>query len=415
MEIGFCTRFLTLRGVTSNKINVPINSSKKRYKPQDAHRIGKLSSLSNLSTQSCQPKNKILEENRPRKTHVPAFKNVELFRNKIAVSDGNGDYLYEDVYLRSWDLAKGIIDLFGDSSPSRRICLLCPPDLTHVIATWSCWMSGHVAVPLCSSSHQDRLEHILMESKSDLVITTVDQVNRVHAITKKHGQKLIVLDETWWMEPKNESDLDISSNLPQIPVDLDIIKDSTAYILYTSGMTGKPKGVVYNHQTVYNQIENVVHAWDLSSTDSVLHSLALDTVYGSINSLQAPLSTGARITLVPNFDTTKIWSNLLGVGLKSGKPLAKINTFPSIPQVYTSLLKSYTELFKDKKTKEYVKTTCGKRIRIMISSTSSLPLSVSSQWKTVTGQFRYQKCEREKENNHFALKLKTQTMNNEIY
>ena len=83
--------------------------------------------------------------------------------------------------------------------------------------------------------------------------------------------------------------------------------------------------------------------------------------------------------------------------------------------MYTSLLKSYTELFKDKKTKEYVKTTCGKRIRIMISSTSSLPLSVSSQWKTVTGQFRYQKCEREKENNHFALKLKTQTMNNEIY
>ena len=147
-----------------------------------------------------------------------------------------------------------------------------------------------------------------MESKSDLVITTVDQVNRVHAITKKHGQKLIVLDETWWMEPKNESDLDISSNLPQIPVDLDIIKDSTAYILYTSGMTGKPKGVVYNHQTVYNQIENVVHAWDLSSTDSVLHSLALDTVYGSINSLQAPLSTGARITLVPNFDTTKVSS-----------------------------------------------------------------------------------------------------------
>jgi len=92
--------------------------------------------------------------------------------------------------------------------------------------------------------------------------------------------------------------------------------------------------------------------------------------------------------------------------LKSGKPLAKINTFPSIPQVYTSLLKSYTELFKDKKTKEYVKTTCGKRIRIMISSTSSLPLSVSSQWKTVTGQFKYQKCEREKETDHFALKPK---------
>jgi len=316
---------------------------------------------------------------------LPAFENVELFRNKIAVSDGNGDYLYEDVYQRSWDLAKGILDLLGDSSPNRRVCLLCPPDLTHVLATWSCWMSGHVAVPLCPSSHQDRLEHVIMESQSDLVITTVDQVNRIHAITKKQGQKLIVLDQTWWEEPKNESDIDRSSNLPPSLVDLDLIRDSNAYILYTSGMTGKPKGVLYNHQTVCNQIENVINSWALSSTDSVLHSLPLDTVYGSINSIQAPLSTGARITLIPNFDTTKIWSNLLGVGLKSGKPLAKINTFPSIPQVYTSLLKSYSELFKDKKTKEYVKTNCGKRMRLMISSTSSLPLSVSSQWKSVTG------------------------------
>ena len=231
-----------------------------------------------------------------------------VFRQKIAVSDGNGDYLYEDVYLRSWDLAKGILDLFGDSGPSRRICLLCPPDLTHVIATWSCWMSGHVAVPLCPSSQQDRLEHVIMESQSDLVITTVDQVNKIHAVTKKYGQKLIVLDETWWMEPKNESEIDISSNLPPPLVDLDVVRDSTAYILYTSGMTARPKGVVYNHQTVCNQIENVVSSWDLSSTDSVLHSLALDTVYGSINSLQAPLSTGARITLIPNFDTTKVSS-----------------------------------------------------------------------------------------------------------
>ena len=66
----------------------------------------------------------------------------------------NGDYLYEDVYLRSWDLAQGVIDLLGDSCTGRHVALLCPGGLGHVISVWSCWLSGHVAVPLCPSSDQ---------------------------------------------------------------------------------------------------------------------------------------------------------------------------------------------------------------------------------------------------------------------
>ena len=71
-------------------------------------------------------------------------------------------------------------------------------------------------------------------------------------------------------------------------------------------MTGLPKGVVYSHSILGNQIERVVDAWDWSSSDSVLHTLSLGNVYGLINSLQAPLSTGARITLMPKFDSVKV-------------------------------------------------------------------------------------------------------------
>ena len=72
----------------------------------------------------------------------------------MAISDVHGDYYYEDVYLRSWDLAKGIIGtvstptpapttppgLLGHSEPGQRICYLCPTGLTHVITTWACWI-----------------------------------------------------------------------------------------------------------------------------------------------------------------------------------------------------------------------------------------------------------------------------------
>ena len=98
------------------------------------------------------------------------------YRNKIAISDVNGDYLYEDVYMRSWDLAKGIIGLLGDNNQGKRICFLCPSGLTHVITSWACWMSGNVAVPLCPSSDKARLEHLVMDSACSVVVTTKDQV-----------------------------------------------------------------------------------------------------------------------------------------------------------------------------------------------------------------------------------------------
>ena len=59
----------------------------------------------------------------------------------------------------------------------------------------------------------------------------------------------------------------------------------------------------------------------------------------------------------------QVWSHLLGVGVNTGKSLAKINTFPAVPMMYSQLLTKADELFKDKKTRDYVKTTCAKRIR----------------------------------------------------
>ena len=106
--------------------------------------------------------------------------NVFSDRHKIAISDVNGDYLYEDLYLRSWDLAQGIKDLLGHDVSSARVCLFCPGSMSHVMAVWATWMAGQVAVPLCPSTDQARVEHVIMDTKADLVITTVDQVSKVY-------------------------------------------------------------------------------------------------------------------------------------------------------------------------------------------------------------------------------------------
>merc|ERR1719147_273985 len=104
------------------------------------------------------------------------------------------------------------------------------------------------------------------------------------------------------------------------------------------------------------QMENVIDAWRWSSEDSVLHSLPLENVYGIINSLQAPLRVGAKSS-----------------DHQSSSSIPKITTFPSLPSLYIQMLSAGEAIFKDKKSKEYVKTTCCKRIRLMTSSTVTLP------------------------------------------
>jgi len=341
-----------------------------------------LAQQSGLSTQSCQ-------KTSTNDTKVwsgrggihPVFTNIEQHRAKVAVSDVCGDFTYEDVYLRSWDLAKGILGILGQGGSGQRVAFLCPPGVTHVLATWACWLSGQVAVPLCPSSPLQRLHHQVADSTCSLVVTTRELADRLLPVTKAQGTKVIVLDDTWWADPRLG---DLSEPLPPPLVEGE--SEETAMLLYTSGATsGSPRGVTLSHSILGKQIERVVDAWDWTSEDSVLHCIGLGSTYGLINSLQAPLSMGAKITLMPQFDPLKVWSHLLGVGMGSGKPIPRISTLPAVPAMYIKLLAKADEIFKDKKTRDYVKVQCSKRMRLMMSSTATLPPPVSHQWRNVTG------------------------------
>ncbi|XP_023337085.1 uncharacterized protein LOC111708065 [Eurytemora carolleeae] len=99
-----------------------------------------------------------------------------------------------------------------------------------------------------------------------------------------------------------------------------------------------------------------------------------------MNSLYAPLSCGAKIVTLDSFDPGRVWSHLLGIN--SCRP---VSLFPGTPSMYLELLKKGDEIWRDKKTKEYVKTTCVKKVRLTASSSSSLSEEFNSQWKSLTG------------------------------
>ena len=69
----------------------------------------------------------------------------------------------------------------------------------------------------------------------------------------------------------------------------------------------------------------------------------------------------------------------------SGKPIPRITALPAVPAMYSKLLAKAEEIFKDKKTRDYVKAQCSKRVRLMTCGTGSLTPAVRDQWRNATG------------------------------
>lgn len=317
-----------------------------------------------------QPYSKRLED-------LPGFLGLEQFRNRIAITDQGGDYLYEDLYLRSWDLAKGLIGLLGNDWTNKKICVLCDTGLSHVITTWACWMTGNIVVPLPGNVTKDKLAFLIRDSGAPIVITTRSQADLVNPITREMDLKLIALDESWWKGPETRTNDD--APLPSHFVETSQLKDMNALLLYTAGRTGQPRGIYLTHSALASQISRVSDSWDLCAEDTLLHCLPFNQMYG-MNSIYAPLSLGARVLSQQSFEAGKVWSHLLGVNKSN-----PVTVFPATPSIYNQLLSKAADIFKEKKTKDYVKATCSKKIRLMTSSATSLPEHINSQWSTLTG------------------------------
>jgi fatty-acyl-CoA synthase len=104
--------------------------------------------------------------------------------------------------------------------------------------------------------------------------------------------------------------------------------DATWYLLYTSGTTGRPKGVIYTFRMALANHVNIGTAIDLRSTDTIANFLPLFHTAG-INLHTLPtLFQGGRVLVLPGFDAETI------VGLLEQ---GRLDTFFAVPTVYQAL------------------------------------------------------------------------------
>lgn len=87
--------------------------------------------------------------------------------------------------------------------------------------------------------------------------------------------------------------------------------------------------------------------------------------------------------MLPKFDSTAVWSHLLGINLPGDK---RVSVFMAVPTVYSKLIEEYDKVFgADARMQDYIKATLKSRVRLMVSGSAPLPEPVYNRWLSISG------------------------------
>lgn len=201
--------------------------------------------LADIQMMSQEEENQILQEFNNTKVDYPSTKTIiDLFEeqvqknpNKVAVVFEDQKLTYQELNEKSNQLARYLIT--NNAGLGDVVCILLDKSLEMIISILGILKIGATFLPIDISYPNERIDYIIRNSKSSIIITNKNLIHK----TNSTAQPLCIELEP--LEQYENSNLDISYDV-----------DNLAYIMYTSGSTGNPKGVAVTHQNIVRLVKN---------------------------------------------------------------------------------------------------------------------------------------------------------------
>ncbi|MEM8756212.1 MAG: AMP-binding protein [Planctomycetota bacterium] len=237
-------------------------------------------------------------------------------------------------------------------SESRQVGLLLPTSGAFPIAALATWMLGRTVVPLNYLLKPDELKYVVDHCGTDLIITVQPMLDALGY--EPQGAPLMRLEE---IDFKGVPDL-------RWPARADA--DDLAVILYTSGTTGLPKGVMLSHGNIAANIRQGIKGMAITSRDVFMGVLPQFHSFGVTQLTLTPLVVGGRVVYTARFNAKKILDLIREHG---------VTTFIGIPSMYNALALSKSGTPEDLAS-----------IRLMVSGGEPLPDAVFEMFRERYGK-----------------------------
>ena len=222
----------------------------------------------------------------PADAGVPALFAAQAQRSPhaVAVVDGARTRSYEEIDTRSGELAHALRD--RGVAPGSRVGVCSERSAEEVIAFLGVLKAGCAYVPLDPSHPPARLAAMLADAEAAAVVTTPSAALALAQARTSSARPVLMID---------------ADQPPAAPVRgdprLDVGGEDLAYVMYTSGSTGAPKGVAVPHRAIARLVCGTNYV-SLGPKDVIAH-LSNPAFDASTFEIWGALLNGARLAIVP--------------------------------------------------------------------------------------------------------------------
>jgi malonyl-CoA/methylmalonyl-CoA synthetase len=263
---------------------------------------------------------------------------------------------YDDAAIRIGDDTLSYRELAGAAAVvadrvhgAERVAVWAEPALESCIAIVGALAAGVAVVPINPGLGSRELEHIVGDSAPERLLAWpgIDPPEQLRALAR------IDVDHN----------ADTGEKLPD-----ELGDDDVAFVLYTSGTTGPPKGVQIPRRAITTNLDALAEIWQWSADDRVTHALPVFHVHGLVIGVLGPLRRGGRLDHVGRFSP-----GALAAAFRRGATVMF-----GVPTMYSRIAREAAD------DSELAEAFAG--ARLLVSGSAALPVTVHERIRELTGQ-----------------------------
>ncbi|PNP48084.1 hypothetical protein TGAMA5MH_00741 [Trichoderma gamsii] len=284
----------------------------------------------------------------------------------------------------------------GDDLDGERVALLVENSYDYVVALLSVLAARAIAVPLSPAFPIPELEYVLNHSEASLLVSSPKFASKAQQVLAAELTSKPAHVEL----PKHTESADAAAR-EEVPLEDSAEPGQAGLMLYTSGTTNKPKGVLLPQSVLTAQARSLHEAWEYSPSDHLLHLLPLHHIHGVVNAILTPLLAGSSIEFMFPFNADAVWNRLAtpflpasevttngtttngNIPAVSKAPKPKVTFFTAVPTIYSRLLTTHKSLpppIQDA-SREAISPS---NLRLNISGSAALPTPIKTAWASLS-------------------------------
>ena len=256
---------------------------------------------------------------------------AQEYGSKVAYWDSRKEASYTQLNRQSRNVAKKLRS--KGFIPGDKVAIYLPNSVNWVLACFGAVRTGLIAVPISHDAAPGEVSYRMTDSDAKIMITSKDRLEVIYGIQSEIGAdiQIVIVDDEEISGCENFSTYLVdNSKLDDEQASTSI--DDVAFIVYTSGTTGKAKGV---QLTVRSMLWVVAACWipiaGMNENDVVLSPLPLFHSYALNFSVLAIVAAGASEFIVEKYSSTQVLTLL-----KTGK----FTVLPGVPTMFHYILES---------------------------------------------------------------------------